>query len=95
MKTPPREFTFARETFNLYIETTEDGERLAREQAEQARREEMRHRAIAEHPTLALREEPCAGFPPLTNGGDFVGTFCTSCGKTEPEHAAQEAKTKN
>ena len=58
MKTPPREFTFARETFNLYIETTEDGERLAREQADQARRDEERRQAERNHPTLALREQP-------------------------------------
>ena len=58
MKTPPREFTFARETFNLYIETTEDGERLAREQAEQSRRDEERRQAESNHPQLALREQP-------------------------------------
>ena len=54
MKTPPREFTFARETFNLYIETTEDGERVAREQAERAQAEQARRDALRNHPTLTL-----------------------------------------
>ena len=46
---PQKEFGFARDTFNLVIEFTCDGERLAREQE---RAEEARQRAEKAQPRL-------------------------------------------
>ncbi len=37
LKTPPREFAFAADHFNLILESTTDGERIAREQAKAER----------------------------------------------------------
>jgi hypothetical protein len=52
--TPPREFGFTAETFNLFAEVTQDGERVAREQAERAQAEQARRDALRNHPTLTL-----------------------------------------
>jgi hypothetical protein len=54
LKTPPREFGFTAETFNLFAEVTQDGERVAREQAERVQAEQARREAILNHPTLTL-----------------------------------------
>ena len=37
LKTPPREFAFAADHFNLILDSTTDGERIAREQAKAER----------------------------------------------------------
>ena len=37
LKTPPREFAFAADHFNLILDSTTDGERIARERAKAER----------------------------------------------------------
>jgi hypothetical protein len=47
LKTPPREFAFAADHFNLILDSTTDGERIAREreQAERDREEAARNQS--------------------------------------------------
>ncbi len=49
---PQRTFTFEAETFNLELVVTEDGARIAREQAAARQAESARKQAEAESPSL-------------------------------------------
>jgi hypothetical protein len=52
---PQHEFRFAADTFNLFHDTTQDGDRLAREQAQAER---ARRQGAAAQPSLFTRKEP-------------------------------------
>jgi hypothetical protein len=51
---PQHEFGFAPDTFNLFLDTAQDGERIARERAES---EKARRRAEQAQARLFAREE--------------------------------------
>jgi len=57
---PQHEFGFTPETFNLIQDTAPDGDRLAREQADQAARAQARRDAVRSHPQL-FNEADCGG----------------------------------
>lgn len=37
------------------------------------------------------KEKACDEFVPLVNGGDYRGTYCCTCGRTETEHGRKLA----
>ncbi len=66
---PQHEFPFTRDTFNLIQDTAPDSDRLARDQADQATREQARRDTARSHPRL-FNESDC--------GGAFDGFTVTS-----------------